>query len=196
MTHSTPAASSPVDRVALSGAKWKTTSVVTAKSAIAGTACGARSSSSRSLRSSAPTARRIIAYSAPIVGGGRPRRRAPAAPARPPRRPSARSASARPPAGSWLVTTRVRPRRAPMSGSTQLGRGRVEVGARLVEQQQLGVVQHGAARRRGAGPCRASRCARGRRRARVSADRVEQLLDARGGHAVQARVEAQVLARR
>ena len=162
VTHSTPAARSPSTWPRCS-AKWKTTNVVTLKSAIAGTACGARSSRRSSLRSSAPTVA-PHRYSAPIravstspAGASRS--------ARPARRPSARSASASPPR---RVVARDDPR-APARGADQrldqLGRRRVEVGARLVEQQQLGVVQHARGRPPGAGPCRASRCAPGRRRA-------------------------------
>ena len=101
-------------------------------------------------RAAAPCAAARRPCASPVQRPDLARRRrsrpAPSRSARPARRPSARSASASPPAGSWLVTTRVRPLAAPISGSTQLGRRRVEVGARLVEQQQLGVVQHRAAR--------------------------------------------------
>ena len=60
----------------------------------------------------APTARRISG-TAPRSRPCRPRPPAARSSARPPRSPSARSASASPPAGSWLVTTRVRPLAAP-----------------------------------------------------------------------------------
>ena len=83
-------------------------------------------------------------YSAPICSAVTSAARASSA-ARPSRRPSARSPSASPPAGSWLVTTRVRPLARPTSGSSRSVRRRVEVRARLVEQQHVGVVQDGAA---------------------------------------------------
>ena len=70
----------------------------------------------------------------------------------------------------------------------------VEVGARLVEQQQLGVVQHGA-RDRDPLHHSAGERAHGFGGAREHAHCVEQLLDPREADAVQARVEAQVLAR-
>ena len=89
----------------------------------------------------------------------RRRRRRASSAGRPPRSPSARSASASPPRGSWLVTTRVRPDARPMSGSTSSIEPRVEVRARLVEQQQRRVVQHRAAdRRRAATSPRLSVC--------------------------------------
>ena len=76
----------------------------------------------------------------------------------------------------------------------QLGGVRVEVGGRLVEQQQLGVVQDRAGDRGALDhPARV-----GVDRvvgAAAQADGVQQLLDARVRRAVQAGVEAQVLAR-
>ena len=121
--------------------KWKTTSVVMENSAIAGTTWNVRSSRRSSLRSRAETARHMLAVQLPDLGAGDRRSAGASSSCLPPRRPSARSAPSRPPTGSWLVTTRVRPEAAPISGSTSCGGARVEVGGRLVEQQQLGVVQ-------------------------------------------------------
>ena len=120
------------------------------------------------MRSSAATARALTGTSAPIALARSDRRAAgaPAARRARARSPSARSASASPPAGSWLVDhARAPATRAPISGSTSVGGGGVEVRARLVEQQQLGVVQHRAADREPLHhPARVA-CARGRRRA-------------------------------
>ena len=87
--------------------------------------------------------------------------------------------------------------RAPARGADErldeLGRRRVEVGARLVEQQHLGVVQHGAAD--GQALDHAARVGVdlvvGARR---EPDALEQLPRALERHAVQARVEGEVLA--
>ena len=125
--------------------------------------CGARRSSSRSLRSSAAdrrlTGRAPRSLAGVDVGRGGEQvaraRRAARAPGRP--RPG-------PPAGSWLVTTRVRPERAADERLEQLGRGGVEVGARLVEQQQLGVVQDRAADRDALHHAARVACGPGRRR--------------------------------
>ena len=59
-------------------------------------------------------------------------------------RPSATSAPASPPAGSWLVSTRVRPLARPISGCTCATAAGSRFAQRLVEQEQLGVVQHRA----------------------------------------------------
>ena len=142
VTHSTPAARSPSTCPRCS-AKWKTTSVVTLNSAIAG----------HGLRRAQLQAQLLAQHGAdgPPHRYSAPMRAASISPAgasrsaRPARRPSARSASASPPAGSWLVTTRVRPLRGADERLDELGRRGVEVGARLVEEQHLGVVQHGAA---------------------------------------------------
>ncbi len=117
-------------------------------------------------------------------------------PARPSLSPSARSASASAACGSWLVSTRVQPLARPISGSISSAARRVEVGARLVEQQQRGVVQHRAADGERAGPCRgeSSRTASSARRSIPTA--LEQLVDPLLRDAVQAGVVAQVLARR
>ena len=68
---------------------------------------------------------------------------------------------------SCVTSTRVRPLRAADQRLDQRGRLGVEVRARLVEQQQLGRVQHRAADRRAAAPCRARGCAPARPRARA-----------------------------
>jgi hypothetical protein len=86
-------------------------------------------------------------------------------------------------------------RRAPDERLEQRGGGGVEVGERLVEEQQLGVVQH-RARGRDALDHPARQHGDGVVRARRHADGVEDLVDARELHVVQARVEAQVLPRR
>jgi hypothetical protein len=88
--------------------------------------------------------------------------------------------------------------RAPGGGADQrldqLGGVRVEVGGGLVEQQQLGVVEDRARDRRALDhPARV-----GVHRvvgARGQADGLQQLVDPRGGRAVQPRVEGEVLAR-
>ena len=92
------------------------------------------------------------------------------------------------------MTTRAGPASLPISGSTALGGARVEVRQRLVEQQQLGLVQRGAADRHPLGHAARQRPHRlvG---PRAQPDLVEQRLHPRLGHAVQPRVEAQVLAR-
>ena len=159
VTHSTPAASSP-SRRSRSSPKWKITKVVTANSAIAGTDSLVRSSTSRSLRAiaDAPLSRRAsvdrrAASAASTSARGRvqrPRaRRAGPAPGRP--RASARSTS-------WLTSTRVRRRSAADQRLDQRGGLRVEVRLRLVEQQQLGRVQHRPADRQPLRPCRARGC--------------------------------------
>ena len=101
-----------------------------------------RSSSSRSLRRIAPTAR-SIGVERRCVGGrdvarrGADRRAPAAQPEREVRaRQAARGVVARDDAGPA--------RRAPDERLEQRGGGRVEVGERLVEEQQLGVVQHRA----------------------------------------------------
>ncbi len=168
--------------------------VVTPKIAIAGTDSRVRSSSSRSLRRIAPTARSIRRTAR------RRRRRATSRAGaqiagRPPRSPSARSAPARPPAGSWLVTTRVRPDARPTSGSSRA----VAAGSRLAS---------GSSRSRSSGSCSTARAAA--TRWTMPRDRTATGSSARavmptasstssmrvGRDVVQARVEAQVLPRR
>ena len=145
------------------------------------------------LATRAPTARRISG-TAPRSRRCRPRAPRRRSSGRPPRSPSARSASARPPAGSCEVTTRVRPLAAPDERLDERGGGRVEVGARLVEQEQLGVVQDRAGHRQPLDHPARERVD-GVVGAAAQADGVQELADARGGDVVQARVEAQVLAR-
>ena len=73
------------------------------------------------------------------------------------------------------------------------GRVGVEVGARLVEQQQLGLVQHGPRHRQPLHHA-ARELAHRVVGAALHAHRLEQLVDPRRRHVVQARVVAQVLA--
>ena len=95
---------------------------------------------------------------------------------------------------SCEMSTRATPAGRPISGSTAARGARVEVGERLVEQQQLGLVQHRPADRH---PLHEA--ARERPQRLVGAvgepDLREQRLGAAGVDAVQARVEAEVLAR-
>ena len=88
----------------------------------------------------------------------------------------------------------MRPEPAPISGSTSSLAGRIEVRARLVEQQQLGVVQHGPGDRH-ALHHPTGECPQRLVGAVCEPHGREHLLDAILPHAVQARVEAQVLAR-
>ena len=165
---------------------------MTLNSSIAGIASGERRSSSRSLRRRATDG---LTGTAPRPRPGRPRR--PARSARRARRAgrARRSASASPPAGSWLVTTRVRPLARPISGSISSA----AAGSRFAR---------GSSSSSSGGSCStarqtATRCssprqsvrtgssARPARRIRSSSSSTRAL-----GDAVQARVEAQVLARR
>ena len=120
-------------------------------SAIAGTDSRVRSSSRRSLRISArhdrARGRRRSSRRAPAPPPPRRAARGASSAWRPPRSPSTRSASASPASTSWEMSTRVAPAAAGRSAARPRPRRRVEVGERLVEQQQLGLVQHGAADR-------------------------------------------------
>ena len=114
---------------------------------------------------------------------------------RPARRPSARSASASPPAGSWLVID-ARARRRRRRSAARRARRPTGRGSRAARRA---AAARGRAARRGRRPARwtmprenvwTGSSARG-----VEADLGQQLLDPRLADAVQARVEAQVLAR-
>ena len=113
--------------------------------------------------------------------------------ARPASSPSTRSASASAACGSWLVSTRVGAGRPPDQRRDELGGGRVEIGQRLVEEQQARGVEHGAAHREALHhpPRELAHRLVG---SPPHPDRVEQLLDALGADAVQPGVVAEVLA--
>ena len=143
---------------------------------IAGSVSNPRSSSSRSLRR---TIRAVLTRTAPRAcrrRAVRARRRTPAARSC---SPSTMSASASAACGSWLVSTRVTPAGAADQRLDQLACRRVEVGPRLVEQQQLGLVQHRAADRQ---PLHhpARQLANGLLGAALHADRRQHLLDPLG----------------
>ena len=194
VTHSTPAARSPSSDRA-SSPKWNSTKVETQNSSIAGSDSRVRSSIRRSLRISAPTTASVgVTRTAPAPSPRRPRARG-----REQRLAPAAQAEHEVGLGEPVldVVRDQHARRAAARADQRLDRAggaRVEVGERLVEQQQLGLVQDRAADRHALG-----HAARQRAHRLVAAprhpDRVEQRLDPRRRHAVQPRVEAQVLPR-
>ena len=147
VTHRTPAARSPSTVVAVQREVEDDERRDARTAPSPGPTRSVRSSSRSSLRSSAPTGAHQRGTAPPIVGApstlARPARSSAGAPAA----QAERDVGLGQPAGRVVAGDHARaaatPR--PISGSTQLGGGRVEVGERLVEQQQLGVVQHRAA---------------------------------------------------
>ena len=186
VTQSTPDASSPSSE-SRSRPKWKSTKTVSVNSAIAGTDSRVRSSISRSLRRIA-RAVRITGRAPAPAGVGRP-----ANSCRPPRGRAPRRTRRAPPSTSCVTSTRVRPERPADQRLEQLGRGGVEAGARLVEQQQRRVVQH---RPRGGEALHhaARELAHRLVGAALHAHAASSSSTRARRHAVQARVEAQVLA--
>src|SRR5437764_4868556 len=208
VTTRTPEARSPCT-VGRSRAKWKTTNVVTANRLMPGTASSVRSSMRSSFLSSAPRtltgrsparedeafalSRRRSPWSRSVqrpdlldayLARRREQLRAPAA--QPERDVGLREAARRVVAGDD-------PRAPGQQRRDEVARGRVEVGARLVEQQQLGVVQD----RPGDGqPLPGPPAQRAHRvvGAALDVQSRRQLLDALGAHAEQPGLEAQVLA--
>ena len=172
VTHSTPAASSPSTE-RRSSAKWKSTKVLTLNSSIAGTASPVRSSTRRSLRTRALD-RAPHAYSPSQVAGADLARR------RQQLRPAAAQAEhevgLRQPLLDVVRDQHARgAARAPDQRRDGAGRARVEVGERLVEQQQLRLVQQRPADRHPLGHAARQRAHRLVAAAR-HADRLEQLL--------------------
>ena len=192
VTHSTPAASSPSTE-RRSSAKWKSTKVETLNSSIAGTASPVRSSTRRSLRTSAPTAR-LTAVPLPIA----------------PRLTSARRRGLSAGAGRRAARARGRPRRAPARrrgrSARAWRRSRARSAARPAPAAPGSRLASGSSSSSSSGSCSsarqiATRCAipRDSERTGSSARRAiptaSSSSSARRRHVVQPRVEAQVLAR-
>ena len=141
VTHSTPAASSP-STVSRSSAKWKSTNAVTrtAPSPARSRACAARAAGPcAGARDDAPSPVQLPMRSASTLGRGARERRPPAA------QPE-HDVGLGQPAGRVVAGDHARaPRARPISGSTSSAAAGSRLRARLVEQQQLGVVQHRAA---------------------------------------------------
>src|SRR5207247_45817 len=208
VTTSTPAARSPCT-VGRSSPKWKTMNVVTAKRLIPGTASSVRSSMRSSLRRSAPSTLMapppraktkvssgrkdaVLARSSverPDVGHadvGRRRQQLGAAAAQ-----AEGEIGLGEPAGRVVAGDHAR---APgQQRADQSACGGVEVGARLVEQQQLGVVED-RARDRHPLHRAAAEVAHGLVGPALELQALEQLGDPLLADAEQPRLEAQVLA--